>query len=216
MRPADEGIAMGDGIEFDEPRRTGRKPRDRGSRLTRSETVTVRLDPKIRYLAELAARKQRRTLSSYIEWALEDSMARVELYHGSGYNNDTSTTVADEAAHLWDVDEAERFARLAIRYPELLTHKEQEWWKLLVDSGLLLPAQSRRPSGQRDWDWATLEDQVFPAIRRCWASFVISYIEGPASARQWAERTFEAVAAGKVYPGVKAKPAPSLDDDIPF
>jgi len=202
---------MDDGTEeLAQARRRGRR-----SKLTRSETVTVRLDPKIRYLAELAARKQRRTLSSYIEWALEDSLARVALYQGSGYN-DTSTTVADEAAQLWDVDEAERFARLAIRYPELLTHQEQEWWKLLGDSGLLSPAQRRRPSGQRDWDGAALEDHVFPAIRRCWASLMMSYVEGPASARQWVERTLEAVAAGTVYPGVKAQPAPSLDDDIPF
>jgi hypothetical protein len=33
-----------------------------GGKLSRSETVTVRLDPKLRYLAELAALKQRRTL----------------------------------------------------------------------------------------------------------------------------------------------------------
>lgn len=38
--------------------------------MTRSETVTMRLTPKLRYLAELAARKHRRTLSSYIEWVL--------------------------------------------------------------------------------------------------------------------------------------------------
>ena len=35
-----------------------------GGKLSRSETVTVRLDPKLRYLAELAARIHRRTLSS--------------------------------------------------------------------------------------------------------------------------------------------------------
>ena len=41
-----------------------------GGKLSRSETVTVRLDPKLRYLAELAARLHRRTLSSYVEWAI--------------------------------------------------------------------------------------------------------------------------------------------------
>ena len=40
----------------------------------KSEVVTVRLDPKLKYVAELAARRQRRTLSSYIEWAIEDSL----------------------------------------------------------------------------------------------------------------------------------------------
>ena len=45
-----------------------------GGKLARSETVTVRLDPKLRYLAELAARLHRCTLSSYIEWAINASL----------------------------------------------------------------------------------------------------------------------------------------------
>ena len=55
----------------------------RGSRAEgagkKSEVVTVRLDPKLKYLAELAARKHRRPLSSYIEWAVEQSLSRVWL-----------------------------------------------------------------------------------------------------------------------------------------
>src|ERR1700674_1192834 len=94
-----------------------------GGRLTRSETVTVRLDPKLRYLAELAALKHRRTLSSFIEWAIEDTLHRVKLREGDERDGNSGTTVADDAEGLWDVDDAERFARLAFRYPELLTHE---------------------------------------------------------------------------------------------
>ena len=47
-----------------------------GGKLARSEVVTVRLDPRLRYLANLVARKQRRTLSSFIEWAIEESLTR--------------------------------------------------------------------------------------------------------------------------------------------
>lgn len=49
--------------------------RNGGSKLSRSETVTVRLDPMTRYLAVLAGRNQRRTLSSYIEWAIQSAIA---------------------------------------------------------------------------------------------------------------------------------------------
>lgn len=42
----------------------------------RSVTVTARLDRRLRYLAEIAARAQRRTLSSFIEWAIRDSIRR--------------------------------------------------------------------------------------------------------------------------------------------
>src|SRR2546429_6893734 len=87
------------------------KRRRGGGKLTRSETVTVRLDPKLRYLAELAALKHRRTLSSFIEWAIEDSLQRVKLREGTGYNNDTGTTISDDAESLWDVDDADRFAK---------------------------------------------------------------------------------------------------------
>src|SRR3954451_23553485 len=71
-----------------------------GSNLSRSEVVTVRLDPKLRYLAELAARKQRRTLSSYIEGAIEESLANFKL------NGSSSATECSQA--LWDVDASDR------------------------------------------------------------------------------------------------------------
>lgn len=101
-----------------------------GGKLTRSETVTVRLDPKLRYLAELAARKHRRTLSSYIEWAIEESLQTVALAKNGVA---TETPIAFMANDLWDVDEADRFAKLALNCPELLTHEEQVIWKVIQE-----------------------------------------------------------------------------------
>lgn len=103
--------------------------------MFRTEVVTVRLDPRLRYLAELAARKQRRTLSSFIEWVIEDSLNRVIV---SQYNDDEHfCTIANEADQLWDVDEADRFALLAFAHQELLTHEEQVLWKLIRENGFL-------------------------------------------------------------------------------
>lgn len=194
-----------------------------GGKLSRTETVTVRLDSKLRYLAELAARKQRRTLSSYIEWAIEDSLKSVLLHQGTGYNGDANVSVAEEVKRLWDVDEAERFVRLAIHYPELLTHQEQEVWKLLLDSLLLAPAQSRLRGGPIQWDSAVLEDQVFPAVRRKWPDLMMSHAEGLSARNAWVDRTKADVLAGKTYLSFKGKSIPAtksgfedLDDDIPF
>ena len=64
-----------------------RRGRDEGAGK-KSEVVTVRLDPKLKYLAELAARKHRRPLSSYIEWAVEQSLSRVWLEEP--FNGDAS------------------------------------------------------------------------------------------------------------------------------
>jgi len=127
-----------------------KRSRGGGGKLTRSETVTVRLDPKLRYLAELAALKHRRTLSSFIEWAIEDSLQRVKLREGTGYNNDTGTTISDDAESLWDVDDADRFARLALKYPELLTHEEQKRWKLIRENGYLWRG---RYGSDDKWEW---------------------------------------------------------------
>jgi hypothetical protein len=71
-------------------------------------------------------------------------------------------------------------SRLAIHYPELLTHQEQEVWKMLQDSLLLQPAQRRR-DGRVSWDLGALEDKVFPMIRKHWSGLMSAYAGSPSS-----------------------------------
>lgn len=146
------------------------KRKARGSKLVRSETVTIRLDPKLRYLAELAARKQRRTLSSFIEWAIEDSLSRVIL--GPKWFSDTSSgeNVMDAASYLWDVDEADRFAKLAFNFPDLLNHDEQILWKLICETGYLWKGH---PDQNGKWEWtASAESLGFQLLRDYWETLL--------------------------------------------
>lgn len=138
-----------------------------GGKLSRSVTVTVRLDPKLRYLAELAARKQRRTLSSFIEWAIEESLKAPLQEPATGMVRPLS--LVEEAYFLWDVDEAERFAKLATRYPNLLTHEEQVLWKLVVGNSELWK------SGPPPNPGAELN---FSALRRNWTLLVSAAAAG--------------------------------------
>jgi hypothetical protein len=92
----------------------------------RSITVAVRLDPKLHHLAQLAARKQRRSLSSFLEWAVKRSLERISL-------GDNGTSLADEAAWLWDEEEEDRLIRLALRHPDMLIYDEQIIWKRLLE-----------------------------------------------------------------------------------
>ena len=46
------------------------------AKLTRSKTVTVRLDPRLHHLAVLGARANRQTLSSFIEWAIKLQLSK--------------------------------------------------------------------------------------------------------------------------------------------
>jgi hypothetical protein len=185
--------------------RDDERSRGRGGRLTRSETVTVRLDPKLRYLAELAALKHRRTLSSFIEWAIEDTLARVKLREGTGYGNDSGTTVAEDAEWLWDVDDADRFAKLALRYPELLTHEEQKRWKVIRENSSLWRGNY---GANNRWVWTVAEDKLnYGRLRENWELFcAVARGEKPASSLPCiVDRT----------QNVEAKPE-AFDDDIPF
>jgi uncharacterized protein (DUF1778 family) len=115
-----------------EKRARGR-PSGGGSKLQRTETVTLRLDPRLRYLTELAARRQRRTVSSFIEWAIEHALSDVIL----GEDARGLVNVDLAAFLLWDPHEADRFAKLALYYPELLTYDEEVLWKLIWECEVL-------------------------------------------------------------------------------
>ncbi len=136
--------------DSDQPR-TGR-----GGKLARSVTVTVRFDPRLHYLAELAARKQRRTLSSFVEWAIEDTLGRLNIYEGwDGRGHQVAYSFNYAATELWDVDEADRFTKLAFRYPDLLTHTEQVAWKLIKENGLLW--RGNYSGTENRWTWVAKE-----------------------------------------------------------
>jgi hypothetical protein len=143
----------------------GRATKGEGKR--KSEVVTVRLDPQLKYLAELAARRQRRPLSSYIEWAVEESLSRVYPAYDPSASSDTLKDVANA---LWDVDETDRFVKLALRYPDLLDHEEQRLWKLIRECGLLWRGNFRGPDGE--WQWIVQEASlIWNRLREHWDTF---------------------------------------------
>ena len=148
-----------------------RKRKETEQSMARSITVGVRLDPKVRYLAELAARKQRRSLSSFIEWVVQESFERILLREkGSLADNDHETSIADAADWLWDIDEADRFARVALFYPDLLTHEEQVTWKLIRENEYLWRGYRDNVTGE--WTWRTDQKNfMFERLREHWDKF---------------------------------------------
>jgi hypothetical protein len=137
-----------------------------GSKLNRSETVTIRLDPRLRYLTELAARKQRRTVSSFIEWAIERTLDHIPLRENFRGTDASEVTIGEEAENLWDTDEADRIAKLGLYYPELLAHNEQVLWKLVRECGVLWQGDYDK---QGHWAWSiTPEGLQFQRLREYW------------------------------------------------
>jgi hypothetical protein len=145
------------------------KERKRGSKLARSETVTIRLDPKMRYLAELASRVHRRTLSSYIEWAIEASFS--QIYPSAAAS---SLPLSEHASRLWDVDEPDRFVTLASSFPDLLTHEEQRRWKLIRENGSVWKGEWVEQVMDFRWIWdaSGIENVQLDKLRMHWDAFV--------------------------------------------
>jgi hypothetical protein len=187
-----------------------------GGRLSRSETVTVRLDPKLRYLAELAARKQRRTLSSFIEWAVEESLTHIVLYEGEDYPGgpDVRVTVADKDSSLWDVVEADRFAKLALRYPDLLSYEEQVLWKIIKENGFVWRGTFQKEPPYA-FTWLTTETHLhFKRLREYWANFV-AVASGEAEESTLPKWKEVGTPSAPPPPPPRSK-VDDLEDEIPF
>ena len=182
-----------------------RQPSKSADRKRRSEVVTVRLDPRLKYLAELAARRQRRPLSSYIEWAVELSLTKVKPDPDS--MSIETETFADLASTLWDVDEPDRFAKLALSYPDLLNHDEQRLWKLIRESNGLWLSQHTGPSNQ--WVWTVNESNLdWERLREHWDTFR-GVADGELDASKLpTSQTDEG--------GLESEPEPNIDDEVPF
>ena len=95
----------------------------RGSKLNKSEVVQVRLDPILKMAVELAAAKERRTLSSYIEWSVEKTVKKVTVIESG--DTEKQITAWDVAQECWEFWVGGRIQFLANKYPELLTIRER-------------------------------------------------------------------------------------------
>ena len=138
--------------------------------VPRSEVFALRLDPKLKYLAEIAARKQRRSLANFVEWAIEEALKGVPLAEAD--INGNRPTVANVATQLWALNEPERLRNLATHYPELLSYDEQLVWRVINE--------------HTTYDGATEEisrfvrEKIFDdkLIRACWPEIKAYALEG--------------------------------------
>ena len=105
--------------------------KNKAASQSKAESLTVRLDPKIRYGLDLLARKQRRNLSSVVEWALQKAINDPE----EGLIEKHKDGSESHLLHLlWDVEEADRSYQLATVRPDLMTFEEEKLVKTVVES----------------------------------------------------------------------------------
>jgi hypothetical protein len=159
-----------------------RKPKATGSR---TEVFAMRLDPKLKYLAEIAARKQRRSLANFIEWALDQALSNVKLMETSDFNGQYDRSVLDEASKLWDLEPSDRLIKLAENYPDLLTYEEQIIWKAIFE--IRASESYKDDAGQTKFIWynfvegnGNAKSVIRATVKECWPKLV-AYAEGNAT-----------------------------------
>jgi hypothetical protein len=137
------------------------------------------MDERTRWLTELAARSQRRTSSSFVEWAVNEVLRVTPLRESE------STSFLDAGNYLWDVDEPDRIMKLAVLYPELLDFEEQRAWKVIrecsafwrrYDRGAVSSSEGshtfRVDANGFHWNPDNSEDLILPLAREHWETIV--------------------------------------------
>jgi hypothetical protein len=119
----------------------------RNAVVVRSETVTFRLDARLKFLADLAARSQGRKLGNFVEMAVENALQTVVIVDERELNAGTEgvyspmhgKTLADVADSLWSRNEAIRFLNVFHTVPWLLTDGESKLLRILQHSDYFAP-----------------------------------------------------------------------------
>jgi len=114
---------------------------DQESKSTkRAVVLNMRIDPKVKFLADMAARDEARTLSAFVEEAIKLSLRRKAEYENREPRVDEPTGPQPSqypSGPLWGeklfaTHEAERFFHLATNRYDLLSDAEQKLWTLFA------------------------------------------------------------------------------------
>lgn len=127
-------------------------------RMQRTETVSIRLNPRLNYLCELAARSEHRTKSSFIEAAISEKIDHMAFRNWRDI--DQTVSFGDRADYLWHVRESERLISLGLAAPHLMTIEEQEIWALIADNGYFWRGRWVPDGSTKRWVWEYREQSI--------------------------------------------------------
>lgn len=97
----------------------------KSKKTSTSVTLSLRLDPRSKYLIDLLARDQKRTITGVIEWAVE--RAGTEAI----FDKENGTNFLDTIDTIWSTDESLRLTNLAQARPDLLDYDEMRIWETI-------------------------------------------------------------------------------------
>lgn len=87
-------------------------------KTSKSETLTIRLDPKTRFMLEFMSRLRGQTITTVVERAIVEAANRAQIDRGGD-------AIPDDWRDFWSISEGERALRMA-REPQLFPQYDEE------------------------------------------------------------------------------------------
>jgi hypothetical protein len=109
-----------------------RKTSDQSSTIS----VSLRIDPKVKYAIDLLAREQKRTITGVVEWSV---MQAIRAHKMPGYvgNDDEALSLYDFLEMAWSPIESHRIVALGTYMESLLTFEESCLYKVVQSTPAL-------------------------------------------------------------------------------
>jgi RNAse (barnase) inhibitor barstar len=129
----------------------------------KSDVITVRLNPKLKYGLELLSRKQHRNISSLVTWAIEQAIN--DPQDGLHKKMSKGLKIAEPKQMLdvlWDVDPADQLVKIATHWPELMTYDEEKLIKAFKEVG----------------SWPKKGDSATESMQKMWPDMMIDPGDG--------------------------------------
>jgi len=142
--------------------KSGKDGKTESGAVTKGEVITVRLSPKLKYALELLSRKQHRTQSAVVTWAIQEM---INTDHGLLKTNTRGTKISVDnmLEVLWDVHPADRLVKLVTHWPELMTYEEDSMVESIIDN---------------EWGWPKKGDRATKELRNIWSDLFFHYETG--------------------------------------
>lgn len=145
-------------------KKSAKRPPDR-----KTEVLSIRIDPRVKYGLELLSRLQRRSTTGVVEWAIQSAFQSEIFEPANEYRGETRLEeVMDE---LWHINDIERIVALALRKEQLLTYEESRIWKVLSSTPAFWTKKQHRDFDSFLWaevlsHWPTVERLVSEAVEK--------------------------------------------------
>lgn len=100
----------------------------KSKRQKKTEALTLRLDPRMKFQIELLSRIWHQSITGVIETAVERAASVVKV------SADRELTITQLTRDVWSPDDAETLIRLAIQAPHLMSFEESCIWAVIEAS----------------------------------------------------------------------------------